>query len=1158
LFCFSRQCPGQFMPADDRSRGWSNVQVIVRVRPPQIPELKYEQVLLVDGTRMTVDVPLDVEHIEERSSGAAPALVRRSASGAPRSAAGRPSRVQSQRLDCDFDRILGVEASQQDLWDSVSEGIESIFDGYNSTVFAYGMTGSGKTYSMMGPELMAACWGPSAAVAPVQRAQTAPSAPRLSAQRDAHITRAPNRGLTVRVGQMIFDRIGKIDGETRVYMSYLQVYQENIFDLLKPASMAKPLRTREDGAGGTVYVEGLTESAVGSEDELFQLLLKGSLNRAYRSTVYNEQSSRSHAVLTLRVEQVLDPSKGTVRRSRLNLIDLAGNERWDKDAKGQVMTSEHTAEMTTINRSLHALGKCIASLAKGDSFVPFRDSKLTRILQESLGGNGRTYVVCTVAGCAKFAAQTISTLRFADRAKRVKMKCSVNDVEDVSVLVRKYQQEIAYLRTLVDSKATGELEQRVRQLGEENDELRTQLSNAATRASGEAAFHRPAVVHNPMYPGPVVARASALRRAMSEPSIGCYAAASDTREKQDTREDVLNKITLAEDKLGGVKTELRQAIEQEEFVTADAIRQRRDALDQEISDLKLVLRGYGEAATPASDLRTTVGLPCETTGARHTPIPEVPQSRARLPDGGELPFTPREWPHRAERAEPRQEETRRQADNARGRQAPGRRRGVTLDVGRPRPMSAGRRQAAGAPYLSARASSQRSRNPRVQSKLRLGNSTVSGPVVPDFRKVDLIQYYYSHVKNAAASPDKFAPCSGEDPRDRRPERSPAPAQPRPATEDVPSAAVPVAPLSARLGPVERHQEWLRAKHAALSKGADAMPMQECTDKAPRREDQGCPVDPGDAAAGPVVAPVRLQPAVQAPVQLEEPKPLTVHGARGIPASDSVSTAATDVETRPRPRSARSVPKSIAPVPVVVAPIRGINADLLQPRGRESHKMSHLSPRGCIPARPPRAKPALQRGPRTVERRVIIGRDSAAIRQDVLSPTKAAAAAVLQRGRGDLDRGVGDGASWAVACSSAVVGPVDVCDASVGKEPVSPSGATPVYSTQQRDTSAVAAEVGCPQGDVSSFSSMFSRALAHVSRERPPSARRREQQEQQQELHENEACRNSASTLEPCLPTELRPVAPRPTRRIAGGASETLMMLAKMRMSSSNAEDEAEV
>jgi len=852
------------MPADDRSKGWSNVQVIVRVRPPQIPELKYEQVLLVDGTRMTVDVPPDVEHIEERSSGAASAQVRRSASGTARNGPGRPSRVQSQRLDCDFDRILGVEASQQDLWDSLSDGIESIFDGYNSTVFAYGMTGSGKTYSMMGPELMAACWGPSAAAAPVQRAQTAPCAPRLSGERDAHITRAPNRGLTVRVGQMIFDRISQADSETRVYMSYLQVYQENIFDLLKPASMAKPLRTREDGTGGAVYVEGLTESEVGSEDEMFQLLLKGSLNRAYRSTVYNEQSSRSHAVLTLRVEQVLDASQGTVRRSRLNLIDLAGNERWDKDAKGQAMTSEHTAEMTTINRSLHALGKCIASLAKGDSFVPFRDSKLTRILQESLGGNGRTFVLCTVAGCAKFAAQTISTLRFADRAKRVKMKCSVNDVEDVSVLVRKYQQEIAYLRTLVDSKANGELEQRVRQLGEENDVLRTQLSNAATRASGEAVFNRPLLAHNPMYPGLVVARASALRRAMSEPSIGCYGVGDDTREKTDTRSDVLNKITLAEDKLGGVKTELRQAIEQEDFVTADAIRKRRDALDQEISDLKLVLRGHSEVATPASDLRTTVGLPCESTGARHTPIPEVPQSRARLPGGGELPFTPREWPHRVDRSVPRLENNRRQADrDTRGGVGPVRRRGVTLDVGRPRPMSAGRRQSAGAPYLSARSSSQRNRSPRVQSKLRLGNSTVSGPVVPDFRKVDLIQYYYSHVKNGDSA-EKLAPVDWEDLRGCVAGRSLPPQQPRAAAEVRPGLVVHSQALSARLGPVERHQEWLRAKQAALGQGADVMPVLDCHDRVPRQ--QGCPVDPGDAAAGPVVPPVRLQPTVQLEVR----------------------------------------------------------------------------------------------------------------------------------------------------------------------------------------------------------------------------------------------------------------------------------------------------
>merc|ERR1719316_1979628 len=136
---------------------------------------------------------------------------------------------------------------------------------------------------------------------------------------------------------MIFEQA---QGEVRVAMSYLQIYQERVFDLLQPAQYAENLKLRDDASKpGGVVVEGLTEAPCRSVGELHTMLLYGSQNRAFRSTMYNEQSSRSHAVLTLHIEQITDAASGTIRCSKLHLVDLAGNEKWD--INGPKMTKDH-------------------------------------------------------------------------------------------------------------------------------------------------------------------------------------------------------------------------------------------------------------------------------------------------------------------------------------------------------------------------------------------------------------------------------------------------------------------------------------------------------------------------------------------------------------------------------------------------------------------------------------------------------------------------------------------------------------------------------------------------------------------------------------------------------------------------------------------------
>ncbi len=212
---------------------------------------------------------------------------------------------------------------------------------------------------------------------------------------------------------------------------------------------------------------GLSEFRVSSALEVLKLLAKGDNNRAVRSTEYNDESSRSHAILQLRIElEAVDENGATViRKSKLNLIDLAGSEKWNVKTK---LGNAHAKELTQINKSLSALGNVISALTEsGRKHIPYRDSKLTRLLQDCLGGSSRTVVIATVSPALDSAEETSNTLLFADRAKRVMSKIRVNQVVDDAVLLSRAQEEIARLRKLLSSAAdsrTHELEAEVRSL----------------------------------------------------------------------------------------------------------------------------------------------------------------------------------------------------------------------------------------------------------------------------------------------------------------------------------------------------------------------------------------------------------------------------------------------------------------------------------------------------------------------------------------------------------------------------------------------------------------------------------------------------------------------------------------------------------------------
>ncbi|XP_057773195.1 kinesin-like protein KIN-12B [Salvia miltiorrhiza] len=312
-----------------------------------------------------------------------------------------------------FDSIADIHSKQGDIFELVGAPlVENCLAGFNSSVFAYGQTGSGKTYTI---------WGASNA-----------------------LLDEDGQGLAPRVFQRLFERIDeeqhKQADRNLVYMcrcSFLEIYNEQITDLLDPSQ--KNLQIREDAKTG-VYVENLREECVSSMKDVSQLLIKGLSNRRTGATCVNAESSRSHSVFTCVVESRGKSAADGLTRlkmSRINFVDLAGSER----QKQTGAAGERLKEAGNINRSLSQLGNLINILAevsqKGKQrHIPYRDSKLTFLLQESLGGNAKLAMICAISPSQSCLSETLSTLRFAQRAKAIKNKAIINEEmqEDVNVL----------------------------------------------------------------------------------------------------------------------------------------------------------------------------------------------------------------------------------------------------------------------------------------------------------------------------------------------------------------------------------------------------------------------------------------------------------------------------------------------------------------------------------------------------------------------------------------------------------------------------------------------------------------------------------------------------------------------------------------------------
>ncbi|XP_058039809.1 chromosome-associated kinesin KIF4A [Ahaetulla prasina] len=309
---------------------------------------------------------------------------------------GEPQVILGKDKPFTYDYVFDPSTEQEEVFStSIAPLVRGIFSGYNATVLAYGQTGSGKTYSMGG-------------------AYTADQ------END------PTVGAIPRVIMLLFEELKqKAEWHFALKVSYLEIYNEDILDLLAAGKeRTSQISIREDPKGG-IKIVGLTEHMVSSARETVFCLEQGNNSRTVAATAMNTQSSRSHAIFTVSVEQKSKADENVRFLSKLHLVDLAGSER-QKKTKAE---GDRLREGININKGLLCLGNVISALgdeSKKGSFVPYRDSKLTRLLQDSLGGNSHTLMIACVSPADSNLEETLNTLRYADRARKIKNKPIVN------------------------------------------------------------------------------------------------------------------------------------------------------------------------------------------------------------------------------------------------------------------------------------------------------------------------------------------------------------------------------------------------------------------------------------------------------------------------------------------------------------------------------------------------------------------------------------------------------------------------------------------------------------------------------------------------------------------------------------------------------------
>lgn len=365
----------------------------------------------------------------------------------------------SDRSFC-FDSVFGSGCTQDFVYEeSVRDLLNSSFSGYNTTIFAYGQTGSGKTYTM-------------------------------GTGVDDGLDE-DNRGILPR---MITDIFSKLDAETEscaaegtcyeIYASFsfllnvrnrfAEIYNEKVFDLLNNRNERLSIINN----GDNVIVKGLSERRVYRSAEMFSILREGSESRRIGATEMNKQSSRSHAIFTITICKVSE-SEGTLR-GKINFVDLAGSERLEKTKA----TGNRAQEGISINKSLSTLSKVIEALVTHASHIPYRESSLTRLLKDSLGGNAKTVMIACVSPADTNLSETVNTLRWADQARKIENKPTVN-MDPTTAEILKLKKRISELEEIVSNYESGssfgnpaspsEGKQRLLVLEDEVKRLRTAL-----------------------------------------------------------------------------------------------------------------------------------------------------------------------------------------------------------------------------------------------------------------------------------------------------------------------------------------------------------------------------------------------------------------------------------------------------------------------------------------------------------------------------------------------------------------------------------------------------------------------------------------------------------------------------------------------------------
>lgn len=328
-----------------------------------------------------------------------------------------PKEQDEPTKDFTFDAIYDENSTQSDLYEETFRDlVDSVLNGYNATIFAYGQTGTGKTHTMEGkshdPE---------------------------------------QRGGIYKCIDHIFEHMAASHNqEYLVRASYLEIYQEELRDLLE-AESSKKLEIKERPDGG-VYVKDLTSKLTRSVAEIQEVMVRGNAHRSVGRTNMNEHSSRSHAIFIITVEcsRIGADGESHITVGRLNLVDLAGSERQSKTGA----TGERFKEATKINLSLSALGNVISALVDSKSaHIPYRDSKLTRLLQDSLGGNSKTVMVACIGPASYNFEETLGTLRYANRAKNIKNQPKINE-DPKDALLREFQEEIEMLKEQLKQRKT--------------------------------------------------------------------------------------------------------------------------------------------------------------------------------------------------------------------------------------------------------------------------------------------------------------------------------------------------------------------------------------------------------------------------------------------------------------------------------------------------------------------------------------------------------------------------------------------------------------------------------------------------------------------------------------------------------------------------------